>query len=113
MKSNLDEGVCYPQPKSLAQRVAIASDFTQRFHFPIPLGVDSMANTADALYAGWPERIYILDESGKIVYRGGLGPFHFKPEEARAWLENRFPADHAGLLSLPIRVSLSNPSIIH
>jgi hypothetical protein len=95
MKSNIDQGVCYPQPKSLAQRVAIAKDFTERFHFPIPLGVDSMANTAERLYAGWPERVYILDESGKIVYRGGLGPFHFHPEEARAWLEQRFPAAHA------------------
>jgi len=96
MKSNVDEGVCYPQPKSLAQRVAIANDFIQRFHFLIPLGVDSMANSADAVYAGWPERVYILDESGKIVYRGGLGPFQFHPEEARAWLEKRFPAVRAG-----------------
>jgi hypothetical protein len=96
MKSNVDEGVCYPQPKSLEQRVAIANDFIQRFHFPIPLGVDSMANTADAVYAGWPERVYILDESGRIVYRGGLGPFQFHPEEARAWLERRFPVDRAG-----------------
>jgi hypothetical protein len=96
MKSNLDEGVCYPQPKSLAQRVTIANDFIQRFHFPIPLGIDSMANTADAVYAGWPERVYILDESGKIVYRGGLGPFQFHPEEARAWLEQRFPSARAG-----------------
>jgi hypothetical protein len=94
MKSNVDQGVCYPQPKSLAQRVAIANDFTQRFHFPIPLGVDSMANLADSLYAGWPERVYILDESGIITYRGGMGPFQFHPEEARAWLGKRFPETH-------------------
>jgi peroxiredoxin len=36
-------------------------------------------------------RIYIIDESGKIVYRGGLGPFNYHPEEARAWLARRFP----------------------
>jgi hypothetical protein len=24
------------------------------------------------------------------VYRGGLGPFNYHPEEARAWLEKRF-----------------------
>jgi hypothetical protein len=98
MKSNEKEkdNVCYAQPKTLEQRVAIANDFIQRFHFPIPLGVDSMANTADTVYAGWPERVYIVDESGKIVYRGGLGPFQFHPEEARAWLEKRFPPVHAG-----------------
>jgi hypothetical protein len=55
-----------------------------------------MANTADTAYAGWPERVYILDETGKIVYRGGLGPFQFHPEEARAWLEKKFTAVRTG-----------------
>lgn len=96
MKSNLDEDVCYPQPHSLEQRVAIANDFIERFHYPIPLAVDDMGDTANHLYAGWPERIYILDESGRIVYRGGLGPFHYHPQEARAWLDLRFPAPRAG-----------------
>lgn len=97
MKSNVDQGVCYPQPQTLAQRVAIANDFTQRFHFPIPMGVDPMNDAANRAYAGWPERIYIIDESGKIVYRGGIGPFNYHPEEARAWLETRFPKSSAGL----------------
>lgn len=87
MDSNLDEGVCYTQPRNLAQRVAIANDFAQRFHYPVPLGVDTMANTADHLYAGWPERLYVLDPNGTIVYKGGIGPFHYEPEEVRAWLE--------------------------
>lgn len=96
MKSNVDESVCYPQPKTLAQRAAIAKDFTERFHFPIPLGVDGMNDAAEHVYAGWPERIYIIDESGKIVYRGGLGPFHYHPQEARAWLDRRFESARAG-----------------
>jgi len=96
MKSNVDQSVCYPQPQTLAQRVAIANDFTSRFHFPIPIGVDSMSDLANRLYAGWPERIYIVDTSGKIVYRGGLGPFNYHPGEARAWLEKKFPSASAG-----------------
>jgi Iodothyronine deiodinase len=92
MKPNLDQGVCYPQPHTLAQRVAIASDFTSRFKFPLPLGIDDMSDAANKAFAAWPERIYIIDEAGKIVYRGGLGPFNYHPEEARAWLASRFPA---------------------
>jgi Iodothyronine deiodinase len=95
MKSNVDQGVCYPQPKTLAQRVAIANDFTQRFHFPLPIGIDAMNDQADHLYSGWPERIYIIDESGKLVYCGRIGPFNYHPEEARAWLEHRFPQAQA------------------
>ena len=74
MKKNVDENICYPQPTTLTQRVAIANDFSQRFHFPLPLAIDPMNDAADHLYAGWPERLYVVDESGKIVYRGGIGP---------------------------------------
>lgn len=100
MKSNVDQNVCYPQPHTLSQRVAIASDFIHRFHFPLPMGVDDMNDAANHAYAGWPERIYVIDESGTIVYRGGLGPFNYRPQEVRAWLERRFPfppASRAGL----------------
>jgi len=90
MKSNVDQGVCYAQPHSTEQRVAIANDFIQRFHFPLPFAVDDMHDIADHAYSAWPERIYIIDEQGKIVYRGGIGPFNYHPAEARAWLEKRF-----------------------
>jgi type I thyroxine 5'-deiodinase len=92
MKSNVKDEVCYAQPKTLEQRVAIANDFTKRFKFPLPFGIDDMSNAANDAYAAWPERIYIIDESGHIAYRGGMGPFHYKPEEARAWLAGRYGA---------------------
>ena len=90
MDVNLKDEVCYLQPKTLAQRVAIANDFTQRFHYPLPLVVDTMADAANKTYAAWPERLYILGPDGIVVYKGGIGPFHYKPEEVRAWLEARF-----------------------
>jgi len=90
MKSNVAQDICYPQPTTMSQRLAIANDFVKRFHFPIPLLVDPMNNFADRTYGAWPERIYIIDESGKVVYRGGLGPFNYHPQEARAWLAGRF-----------------------
>ncbi len=90
MDVNLKEDVCYVQPKSLAQRVAIANDFSRRFKFPLPLAVDTMDNAADETFGAWPERLYVIGEDGKIVYQGGLGPWDYKPEEVRAWLEARF-----------------------
>jgi len=88
MESNEKEGVCYPQPKTMAQRVAIANDFVHRFKYPVPLLIDSFDNRADALYAGWPERLYVIDRAGKIVYKGKTGPFGYHPEEVEAWLES-------------------------
>jgi hypothetical protein len=92
MKSNVKDDVCYAQPKNLQQRVAIANDFIKRFSYPVPFGVDDMTNVADRAYSAWPERLYIIDESGRIAYRGGMGPFSYHPEEARAWLAARFGA---------------------
>jgi len=90
MKSNLKDDVCYAQPKTLEQRVMIANDFVKRFKFTLPFGIDDMSNAANDAYAAWPERIYIIDESGRIAYRGGIGPFNYKLEEAREWLAARY-----------------------
>lgn len=90
MKDNLTENVCYTQPRTLAQRVAIAQDFAKRFSYPIPLAVDPMDNRANAAYAAWPERLYVIDQQGKIVYKGKPGPFGYHPEEVESWLRERF-----------------------
>ena len=92
MKSNVKDDVCYAQPKTLEQRVAIAKDFTARYKFSLPFGIDDMSNTADRAYAAWPERLYIIDETGRIVYRGGMGPFQYKPAEVREWLAAKYGA---------------------
>jgi type I thyroxine 5'-deiodinase len=92
MKSNLKEkdDVCYAQPKTLEQRLVIANDFTKRFKFPLPFGIDDMSNAANDAYAAWPERLYVIDESGHIAYRGGIGPFNYNPAEVREWLAARY-----------------------
>lgn len=92
MDANEKEEVCYRQPKSLADRVVIANDFVKRFRYPIPLAIDPMENPADDVYAGWPERFYIIDTNGTIVYKGETGPFGFHPEEVEAWLRKNVGA---------------------
>jgi len=91
MTSNEKENVCYRQPRTLTERVAIANDFVRRFHYDVPLAVDAMENPANALYAGWPERFYIVDPAGVIVYKGKTGPFGYHPEEVETWLEAHPP----------------------
>ena len=54
--------------------------------------VDDVDNTASTSYAAWPERIYIFATEGTIAYRGGKGPFHFRPEEIGVFLQKRYAA---------------------
>jgi hypothetical protein len=92
MRSNEKDkdDVCYKQPKSIGDRVAIANDFTKRYKFGVPFGIDEMSNAANDAYAAWPERLYIVAESGQISYKGGNGPFKYDPKEVRAWLAKRY-----------------------
>ena len=90
MDANEKDDVCYPQPRTTEDRVRIANDFVGRFHYRIPLFVDPIDNRANAVYAGWPERLYVVDETGTIVYKGKPGPFGYHPEEVEAWLKGRF-----------------------
>ena len=39
------------------------------------------------VFAGWPERIYILGPEGRVLYKGEMGPFGFHPEEAEKALQ--------------------------
>lgn len=100
MPSNETESVCYLQPRTTEQRLAIANDFVERFHYGIPLLVDPIENEANRLYAGWPERLYVVDE-GVVRYKGGQGPFKFDPEELAHWLAQRFPDAAANRASGP------------
>ena len=47
MKSNVKEDVCYAQPKTLEQRIAIANDFVQRLNYPVPFGIDDMTQRCE------------------------------------------------------------------
>lgn len=93
MTSNEEEDVCYAQPKTIGQRVGIANDFIERFDFQIDLLVDPIENPADDIYAGWPERLYVIDVDGTIAYKGATGPFGFEPDEVEAWLADRFQGE--------------------
>jgi hypothetical protein len=66
-------------PKTLAERQQVAEDFAKKVKLSVPILVDTIDDQVEAAYAGWPDRIYILDASGKIVHKGGPGPTGFAP----------------------------------
>lgn len=87
MDDNLKESVVYPQPKEDKERTAIASSCSARLKLSMPVLVDKVDNTVDNLYAGWPERMFVVGRDGKIAYAGKQGPWGFKPDEVADWLQ--------------------------
>jgi hypothetical protein len=82
MDSNVDEKLVFKQPKTFEQRKELARVLVDRLQYRMPLAVDPIDNRADQVFAAWPERIYILEAGGRVLYKGGMGPFGFHPDEA-------------------------------
>ena len=81
MPENTKEGVVFA-PKSFDERRQVAKRCCESLRFTFPTVVDTAANTVDDLYAGWPERLFVLDADNRIVYAGKQGPWGFEPAEA-------------------------------
>jgi hypothetical protein len=81
MDSNRKDQIVIKQPQAFEERREAAKILVERLKYDMPLAIDSMDNRAEAAYAAWPERLYVVAAGGRIVYRGGLGPFGFDPEE--------------------------------
>ena len=95
MGVNEEEGVCYLQPTTLAERVAVANAFRADVGYALPLVVDGMDDAADTAFAAWPERLYVIDTAGQIAFKGGVGPFDFDPDALEAFLVGEVGAARA------------------
>ena len=82
MDSNVEDKMVFKQPKTFDERKALAAVLIDELKYRMPLAVDTIDNQADRVFAGWPERIYILEPGGRVLYKGGMGPFEFHPDEA-------------------------------
>jgi hypothetical protein len=69
------------QPRSDAERAAVATKCCAALKVTMPMGVDGIDDRVGHIYSGMPDRLYIIDSSGKIAYQGGRGPFNFLPSE--------------------------------
>lgn len=87
LDSNIEDSVVFKQPQIFAERIQLAETFVDKMNVKSTTLVDDIQNTANACYAAWPERIYVIDTNGRIVYKGGMGPFYFKPQELESFLE--------------------------
>ena len=81
---NEQEGVVYEQPKTAAEREALAEACVLHLDLSIPTLVDEMTNAVDRAYAALPDRLYLVDADGRVAYKSGPGPWGFKPQELAA-----------------------------
>ncbi|MFT5288242.1 MAG: hypothetical protein ACI8QC_003600 [Planctomycetota bacterium] len=69
-------------PVNLEERKAAASTCATKLALnPMPMLVDDMQDSANNAFFAWPERLYLIDQDGKVAYTGEPGPGGFEPDE--------------------------------
>ena len=89
---NLAEGIFYEQPKSIEEREELAQVCVLRLNLKMPMLLDNMSNEVDRRYAALPDRLYLLDENGVVVFRTLVGSPGFDVEAWHAAIQR-----HVGL----------------
>jgi peroxiredoxin len=107
--ANVEAGISVNQPNTIEERAAVANTCVLILDLSIPAIIDDMDDTVRAAYRGMPDRLYIVDKEGKIAYRGGKGPYGFKPLEMEKALKRLLawrtePALKNNNIDLPIAV---------
>jgi hypothetical protein len=81
MNSNDRVGITFGQPRKIQERVEVAEKCCQSLAMSMPLLVDELNDRVGHAYSGMPDRLYVIDCFGRVAYKGGRGPFGFKPGE--------------------------------
>ena len=76
-----EAGDAINQPTEIDQRLEVACECSKTLQISMPLLVDTIDDRVGRAYSGMPDRLYVIDHDGKVVYKGGRGPFGFKPAE--------------------------------
>lgn len=81
MASNDRAQISVKQPKTAKERGAVAKTCCDSLGITMPMVVDEMDDRVGHAYSGMPDRLYVLDRDGRVVYKSGRGPFGFKVGE--------------------------------
>lgn len=87
MSSNIRDGVLFRNPRDEAERASVATSCVTKLGIKFPALVDGIDNRVESAYTGWPDRLYLIDRGGKILFKTKPGPFGFHPKELAQVLE--------------------------
>ena len=81
MRSNVREGVLFRSPKDETERAYVAGACVRKLGIKFPALIDSIENRAESAYTGWPDRLYLIGQGGRVLYKSKPGPFGFEPKD--------------------------------
>lgn len=88
-KKNVKEGLLFPQPKTMEERVEQAKTCQAHEKMSAPMVIDTMENSTWKAYGSAPNAAYLVGRDGKIVEQQGW----FNPETMRAAIVKLLPSE--------------------
>lgn len=90
--ANLDDEVLFTQPTTEDERAEVAAACMLQFNFSFPMVLDDMGDQVNDAYMAMPERLYVLDQDGRVTWKCGLGPLLFDPDGFEEAVESTLAA---------------------
>jgi type I thyroxine 5'-deiodinase len=87
MQSNVKDNVVFASPRNFDERTSAANSCVRKLGIKFPAVIDGFDNVTEKAYTGWPDRLYLIDRDGRVVYKSKPGPFGFHPDELQKALE--------------------------
>jgi hypothetical protein len=81
VEGNDRSGISILQPTTTSDRTRVAVRCCSSLHVTMPMVVDTVDDLVGHAYSGMPDRLYIISRDGRVVYKGGRGPFGFNAGE--------------------------------
>jgi len=75
-------------PKTIEERRAVTVQCEDALQYGIRTYVDEMDDQVAKAYAAIPTRLFLVGLDGRVVYRGGLGPYGFKPDALKIAMDD-------------------------
>ena len=70
-----------PAQNDTRERILQVSEDAFAYYGFSGASLQDIADRVGHAYSGMPDRLYLIDKSGRVAYKGGRGPFGFKPGE--------------------------------
>ena len=80
-RGNERMGIGFKQPTTYVERELIAKTCQRQIDLTMPVLVDRLDNAVERLFAGAPNRTYLIDQNGIVLYKGVRGPQGSRPDD--------------------------------
>jgi type I thyroxine 5'-deiodinase len=84
MAANVRDGVLFRSPRSDGERTETASACVRNLGIRIPSLLDGIDNRIERAYTAWPDRLYLIGQDGRVVFKTRPGPYGFSSKDLEA-----------------------------